>query len=291
MISLTKVKEVLGVIKPRQCTLLCIYPTQPGALNLSEVLQQVLDWASTHEMPEPTWMQLDADGVPDRNYKFQTARAKLVALGEHSGIRDLWLNSALPDVDDRFTGWLWAAHLQPDCLCIFVDTSLTKDILGNMRSLASVLLQDAPSHYGFATTIPFYYGPYFWVNGTLFESEEGSLSGREEERLSKWNHARIEARKLGQALGENYLRDVFELNFLTRVHLDLRVGDGTLSQWIEQSSERGKISEMTENLFCWEVPASGLAKAHAVLGRTLHLVCHGGYSVRSGGPYGHKYPY
>lgn len=288
---LRKLREMLGLAERRSCYTLCLYPTRSDLVDLKDILGRLLSWTQARGIAAPTWMEIDAKGVSGRNLRFDTAYKKISHL-QGSHINELWLNCALPGVDDRFVGWSWAASLSRETgISIFFDTTLDRLALGMMRDLATELIQGTEIHYGFATTIPFYYGPYFWVSGMLLESQDGVLSEREGQRVSKWSHARIEAKKLGITLARDYFRDIYEINFVTSAHLRLPVESMTLAGWIETSSKYGQNSLLKEDLYCWCIPNASLRKTRKTLGRALHLVCYGGYGVRSGGPYGHTYPY
>lgn len=290
-----RLKEALGIVRPRKCLVLCLYPAQPESMSPKQVLEALLKWSRERGLADPTWMQMDASGVNGRNLTFKTAYKKLAELERSQDIKELWLSCALPGVDDRFVGWSWAASLSPKTLdksiSVFFDVALDAVDISVAKDLATVLMQEAEIHYGFITVIPFYYGPYFWVSGMLYESGDGTMAMKEQERLSKWAHARVEASKLNMTLGQNYLRDVYEVNFLTDTHLSLPVKNGTLREWIEASKARGVILQLKTGLYCWTVSDKGLSEARAVLGNSLHLVCYGDYAVKSGGPYGPMYPY
>jgi hypothetical protein len=50
-----------------------------------------------------------------------------------------------------------------------------------------------------------------------------------------------------------YLRNVFAINVLGRSHLDLKVGEQRLEDWVSSGPSRGTLSELGDNLIVWSL--------------------------------------
>lgn len=72
---------------------------------------------------------------------------------------------------------------------------------------------------------------------------------REEEEIRRW------AGVLYSSDLSSVLRDLYEVNFLSKEHLQLRVGRSTLRGWIAADASRGRLTPVNENVHAWEVPA------------------------------------
>jgi hypothetical protein len=141
--------------------------------------------------------------------------------------------------------------------------------------------------YGFTYTCPFRLGPNLYPAGMLI-GPENPANRREDERISKWAHFMVETWNSGQ-FPCDVLRDIYQLNFLHDQHLEIRVDQGSLRDWIFASSSHGRLSLLEDGWWLWSVDKHDIPQVFEELGRRRLIVCYGGYDTPSGGPCGHTY--
>ena len=126
-------------------------------------------------------------------------------------------------------------------------------------------------------------GPYFYVNGTVYEGEK-KQSQKNSEKLAKWNHAMIACRKNYQPIAEGYLRDIYEINILSKSHLSIEIENMALPDWVAQRSGRGQLKMLNDNLWIWSVLENDISKMQHIFGRAQLTICYGGFETQSATP-------
>lgn len=67
------------------------------------------------------------------------------------------------------------------------------------------------------------------------------------------------------------LLDVFPINLLSPNHLEQRVGDVSLQQWIQGFSEKSSVVELDKGFAVWTVPEQSIESARKAL-QKAHLI-------------------
>lgn len=279
---MTDIKSMFFGKKERHCHVISLYPKEPKALDLMAVLNLIIDWSKDVGLEPPDWMEFDAVNKKMGNpAPYKRAYDKLDKLDGIRDIEAILCNKALDGVDNRFVGWRWFVALDRlRSLSVFVECSVVAEFEHHAKQLIAAVGRIAPIQYGFETVIPFSKGPYFYVNGTLYEGEK-QYSRKEGERLAKWNHALLACRKTDSPVAEGYLRDVYEMNVLSESQLSIVIDGLKLSNWITKNSSRGYLEVLNDKLCIWSVPEGSLNNLRRVLGQARLTVCYGGFETQS----------
>ncbi len=285
MVSLSLIAGIKSMFfweKERHCHVISLYPKDSKALDLKVVLNLVIEWSKELGLELPNWMEFDALNRKIGNpAPFNRAYENIEKLDGIADIEAILCNRALDGVDNRFVGWRWFVALDRiRSLSIFVECSLVPDFERHAKQLIATIEQVAPIQYGFETVIPFSIGPYFYVNGTIYEGER-KYSRKEGERLAKWNHALLACRKKDFPVAEGYLRDVYEVNVLSESQLSIIIDGVELFDWVKQNSNYGSIEMLNDRLCIWSVPAGSIRSLRRILGRARLTVCYGGFETPS----------
>ncbi len=121
------------------------------------------------------------------------------------------------------------------------------------RDLIYLLVQELDLIYGIGYTMPYYYGPSEFAIGTVarrYATEDGSFYGAPEiinERSCAFNRTFL--KYSSERHLDTLMRDVFEVNYLSRGHLDFDVG-GALEEVI-RSEKIGKLAKICDSLWVW----------------------------------------
>ena len=68
------------------------------------------------------------------------------------------------------------------------------------------------------------------------------------------------------------LRMVYPLNVINKEHCEISIDGKTLKEWVQNSTDLGKISNLPRDLFLWDVPDDRLADTNAWLGKAGKLI-------------------
>lgn len=121
--------------------------------------------------------------------------------------------------------------------------------------LVQELTDYVKSTYGYAFQRPFAFGPTYYASGTVFGLDINEQV--ESKQIANWHWSGILNGRLSQPY---FIRDVYRLNFLSKVHLDAPVGKSTLENWIKENQTRGNLEKITSTLWCWSVDVDQVDK-------------------------------
>jgi len=151
-------------------------------------------------------------------------------------------------------------------LCFLIDDELQSFDLNFWVKIATKFQEFTKAPYGYYFKYPFNCNP------TLYPSGRDNISTEIEEyrRNIKWNRFSF---KNGI---NNYIRDIYKLNFLSEHHLSLMVNDKiNLKQWIKSGNldERGTLKQINEDFYYWYVEEKYIAKIRQDLSKSGFIVC------------------
>src|SRR5690606_26636934 len=99
----------------------------------------------------------------------------------------------------------------------------------------------------FAYSRPIRKGPALYAFGV---STGIPANDPESERIARWMRECIGDR----SFVAGRLKDIYELNIVTRRHLDFPIDRENLHAWIEANPGRGAITQLDNTRFLWELP-------------------------------------
>ena len=139
--------------------------------------------------------------------------------------------------------------------------------------------------YGFFYEIPFVYSPVFYVTGAMGLGELDTYEWSKyynpkhvdfEERVSSW----------GQKTSQNYthdeydlcssghLREIYPINFINENHLNYEIFQKTtLKDWISAKGSRGKLEQVTDELWAWTIEEVDLENVTIELAKSDICLC------------------
>lgn len=126
--------------------------------------------------------------------------------------------------------------------------------------------------YGIFYQREFKKGPSLYSVG-IIEGLDGCKKpedAKEEDIISEWSRAYVCSQgkyKTGD------LRDIYPLNFLSQPHLDQKVGDLTLEQWILSKEAHGELKKLAENFWSWYVKPPYIPFVREALRPTGFVLC------------------
>lgn len=138
-------------------------------------------------------------------------------------------------------------------------------------SLVCSLTKDLSSffdaRYGYAYQRQFGQGPDLYPFGVL----SGLDSDKDEEEREQINIWGLKYGSSKYHLGQ--LRDIYPYNFLSQAHLDNKIGNQSLHNWIKSEQNRGELTPLTQTLWCWSLTPEQIATVHESLKSTGLLIC------------------
>lgn len=91
-------------------------------------------------------------------------------------------------------------------------------------------------------------------------SEMTEAEQKEADSISRWGNGMT-----SRVWEKGLLRDIYQWNFLTKIHLSKLIGDIPLKQWIKADETRGKLISLEEGISLWEVEESRLLSVRQML--------------------------
>lgn len=137
-------------------------------------------------------------------------------------------------------------------------------------SLAKRILVAIDFNYGIAYSRRINLGPDIYAVGMNTGLGHSSL---EKIKIAKWFNAEICFKERLDSRS-NYLRDVYELNFLSSVHLSQSVNGDLLSRWIERDPAHGKLESLTKDRWVWSIDKNMISSIREVLRTNSLLVAY-----------------
>lgn len=129
-------------------------------------------------------------------------------------------------------------------------------------SLAQTIIQDLKPIYGIGYTRERREGPLLYVIG--IGQGIGPSSGEAyEKRVEEghWGGLGMER----QVYREGVIRDVYPWNFLTNPHLEAKVNNISLQDWIQQDEIRGNLCPLHNGMWLWKVAKQNILTIRSTL--------------------------
>jgi hypothetical protein len=194
-------------------------------------------WIARHEFPTPTRLSVESG-----------------YLGR--------LDVSLPWLSTRAYGGI-SNYFEGGRFMFFSDAGLDRWMPDVYSAIARNAWSVKPFEYGYAHT---------HADPMRFAAGSGELN---DELRWKWQTFTIGTRG-GEARYSEQLRDVFPLNYLVASHLNFKLGEQTLGEWISDSQTRGLLTSLQPGLWCWSVPETVISQIRAALEPSGLLVAPGG---------------
>lgn len=140
---------------------------------------------------------------------------------------------------------------------VHVDTSATENSDAVFETMINTIVEHLQPIYGIGYSMPYYWGPQAFAEGSsssLYATADKVFYGPPEIVKEQSYAFRAEfladneKRRLDTAV-----RDVFEINFLSRGHLDREVEGKMLQDWILDTGH-GALRQMSNVSWRWDVP-------------------------------------
>lgn len=103
--------------------------------------------------------------------------------------------------------------------------------------------------YGIAYQREFSKGPQLYAIGMVSGLGYGADGMKEADRIGAWMRERLAENRHTQGM----FRDVYDLNLLSRRHIEAIVNGQSFGNWVRQTGN-GEISELSNGLYWWSVP-------------------------------------
>jgi hypothetical protein len=108
------------------------------------------------------------------------------------------------------------------------------------------------------------YGPYYFAHGSCYNDTQ---TEEEENLRTKWMYYSYK-----ESFISGLIRDVFELNFLNRSHLDYSVEGKTFELFLKEEKKYGIPEPIGIDLWQWNPPAEEIGNIRQILIKNKMLV-------------------
>ncbi|RWC31588.1 MAG: hypothetical protein EOS27_10250 [Mesorhizobium sp.] len=154
------------------------------------------------------------------------------------------------------------------CFEIHIDHSAVDDIDEKIRKLVTLIADSLGPIYGIGYDMPYYWGPRAFAQGSSssrYATADKSLYGPPEQ-MREQSFAfgptfRADPSKRGLS---TCFRDIFEINFVSKGHLDRQIQDVTLQTFIAKN-RLGTLRQLTPVTWAWGVPPSDIQKVRKIM--------------------------
>ena len=209
---------------------------------------------------EKIWIE-DTSGKR-RTYELEQA---LALLGNQADFRYLW---AIPRSERRNSKSKWLTTAAIDNIAVNSATlffalpkGLTKEFGPHVTLLKLLAEADAVPQYGFGFARE-YGSPDYFAVGYVYKS--GVREMDQVDSVRKRDSAQHSGRRLDV---RRPILDVFQMNVLSDIHLQQKLGDASFKEWILQHTGPESLTQIGPRCFAWFVPASRTAPVSAQLQR------------------------
>lgn len=139
------------------------------------------------------------------------------------------------------------------------------DLVEMFTWLVTEVIKMSDTRYGYAFARDARFGPTAYVYGHLMGLDRGSeIETDAVERIGAWAREHWPERTAQRYL-ISMLRDVYLAQALSSSHLDARVFENSLGDWIKARSARGTVTKVAPDLFLWTIPPEHLLDVRRAL--------------------------
>jgi hypothetical protein len=206
-------------------------------------------------------MAVQGPGFSGNYTMFKRTHPKLQKVG-FNAITAFELAVLLPNTWDPMVDFLIYTSCEVDkqIAYIAVNSSVSRLPSETMETIAQGAIQCLKPVYGIGYNREYKIGPTFYVRGAGYigaPDVKMPISGPElEEEVRHGHWGRLGIQK--HVYREGVIRDVYPWNFLTTPHLEARVGNCSLHDWIQQDAQRGHLKLLNQGVWLWEVAESNI---------------------------------
>jgi hypothetical protein len=146
---------------------------------------------------------------------------------------------------------------------------------GSLRELCKAVAQFCEVRYGIVYEWQKACGPTYYGLGIVQSSQHCHISPIEEEKIGIWFRERIDSRDSAARNRHlsGKLRDVYPLNFLSDVHLNVPLRGMTMREWIESNAGRGSLEKLAGKSWSWTIPSKSLGEIRKCLAQEGLIIC------------------
>lgn len=183
---------------------------------------------------------------------FTENKRTLVAQENLTGVE---LRVSRPGKGGIETGFRLTAMLetQANVLVLCFDDGLGKFDETYLKQLVSEMCDFYKFSYGYCFQRPLKLGPVLYAFGISTGIDGyGPVQSDRKRPTAKWFNAGSFFEKSNESKAD-YLRDIYPFNILSSVHLQRNVEGGSLKDWVQLDSCRGRFEQMNETLWWWAV--------------------------------------
>jgi hypothetical protein len=102
------------------------------------------------------------------------------------------------------------------------------------------------------------------------DGDKNPDEGKEEDKIACWNHQYYMP---DGRYRTGHLRDIYPLNILSSIHLQEKILNQSLENWIKSSPLHGDLKPLTDKLWSWWVPQENIASITQALKDTGLIIC------------------
>lgn len=145
--------------------------------------------------------------------------------------------------------------------------------VSSLVSFARRLWREFEFDYGIAYQRPVAKGADIYALGLVAGLGYSQRDKQERQEIAKW----FNANQYFQEHGSSYsfqLRDVYEVNFLSPIHLDSQVDSMRLENWIKVTPSRGIMEPLISDRVVWRIERNDIQAVREVLMKNRLLIAH-----------------
>jgi hypothetical protein len=238
------------------CTVLAFY----GIDSRAEVAPRFYNFALTWfvgNAHQPNQISVHGPGFGGRPVAFSQTSSTLQRQG-FAGVTNVYLVAMFPGGQIPVRDWLLNVNWSlTDRYAVFAaESSIVLFHSDGFRRYAEEVARLLQPEYGIAYEMSKRLAPDMFALG-IGQKEGAILTGEayeEARNVARWGDMGMEQ----QVWRSGVIRDVYPWNFLTAAQLNKKVAGCSLREWIGQDSQRGSLSELSDSVVLWIVPASSI---------------------------------
>lgn len=156
-------------------------------------------------------------------------------------------------------------------LGVHLYIGLALDVIENKekstQELIRPLVATVTPQYGYAYISAAEQGPFGYSVGFIHTPANTVLAEEQQEAITKWANNK-------ELMSQGRLRDLYQFNLVSRMHLNQSVGGIALKDWITLDSTRGSLTQYMEDLSFWTVGADSYQPVRRILNENNLLIAY-----------------
>jgi hypothetical protein len=221
---------------------------------------------------EPTRMGISAPSLKSGKMKTYVREVKKLDIIDNLTITGIEIQATMHASDDSCWDDIFSVVLSVrDCVatCIIVlDNALVPFNSHIWNNIIESMANFFKPRYGYGFQRSFRKGPEWYPLGIIGRSGNVIISDQEREAINCWGNTYHKGK---YSTGD--LRDIYPLNVLSAAHNQRMVDGVALFDWINADSNRGTLTNLSENLWSWWVDEEQIDLVRYALKPTRILLC------------------